>query len=366
MFSFENALLEFYRDVGPDGEIAKAFLSDDCTISRFVLGRNEHALACMNCRHVDGVVDDFAPAGSVWNGVPVISASSLPSGAVVVNCSMSIRPLSAHARVAAVGGVNVLAYADLMRISRQVPLPTFVAEFRTDYRAHEAKWRHLAAVLGDAASLTTLDALMRFRLTADYRFMKSFSVRIKEQYFDSVAPLSNSEVFVDCGGYDGDTVLEFCSRVNGYKRIYMFEPSPINFEKAGLRLAEVPNVELMQLGVSNESGILSFDGDAGSASAVTSSGPNVIRVVAIDEQISEQVTYLKMDLEGWELRALSGARRHLIDDHPRLAVAVYHKASDFWQIPEYILGLRTDYDIFVRHYTEGWSETVMYFVPRKK
>jgi hypothetical protein len=70
-----------------------------------------------------------------------------------------------------------------------------------------------------------------------------------------------------------------------------------------------------------------------------------------------------MDLEGWEIKALEGARQHIVADHPTLAIAVYHHPSDFWQIFEYVKNLRHDYNVFLRHYTEGWSETVMYFVP---
>jgi len=30
-----------------------------------------------------------------------------------------------------------------------------------------------------------------------------------------------------------------------------------------------------------------------------------------------------------------------------------------------VLGLREDYAVYLRHYTEGVFETVMYFVPRR-
>jgi hypothetical protein len=86
-------------------------------------------------------------------------------------------------------------------------------------------------------------------------------------------------------------------------------------------------------------------------------------VTTIDEEIKEPLSMIKMDLEGWELNALRGARRRIGQDHPKLAVAVYHCASDFWRIPEFVLGVRGDYTIYLRHYTEGWSETVMYFIP---
>ena len=71
-----------------------------------------------------------------------------------------------------------------------------------------------------------------------------------------------------------------------------------------------------------------------------------------------------MDLEGWELKALAGAKKHILEDHPKLAIAVYHHPSDFWRVFEFVISLRQDYKIFLRHYTESWTETIMYFVPK--
>jgi hypothetical protein len=73
-----------------------------------------------------------------------------------------------------------------------------------------------------------------------------------------------------------------------------------------------------------------------------------------------------MDLEGWEVQALTGARRHISEHRPKLAISVYHRASDFWRIPQLILGFCAQYDIYLRHYTEGWSESVMYFIPKRQ
>jgi FkbM family methyltransferase len=250
-----------------------------------------------------------------------------------------------------------------MRADSAVPVPSFVAEFRDDYGRNLTRWRELEASLADAESKSVLDALTRFRLSADYRYMASFSVRFDEQYFDPIIALSGSEVFVDCGGYDGDTVLEFLRRVESYERIYMFEPSPVNFGRARVRLDAIRDVELVPLGVSDSQSTLSFDAGAGSASAVSESGSTTISVVSIDDYVARPVTYIKMDLEGWELRALMGAKRHIVEDHPKLAVAVYHAAPDFWKVRETVLGLRGDYEIYLRHYSEGWSETIMYFIP---
>jgi len=69
--------------------------------------------------------------------------------------------------------------------------------------------------------------------------------------------------------------------------------------------------------------------------------------------------------EGWELQALRGASRHIANDYPALAISVYHHAGDFWRVYKLVMSIRRDYKVLLRHYTEGWSETVMFFLPIK-
>jgi hypothetical protein len=45
-----------------------------------------------------------------------------------------------------------------------------------------------------------------------------------------------------------------------------------------------------------------------------------------------------------------------------LAIAVYHRAADFRTVWRYARSLHPDYRVYLRHYTQGWSETVMFFV----
>jgi len=332
---------------------------------RYVLGRNPDALQCTKIVPVDGIVDDYAEAGTRWNGLPVVRADCLPEGSLVVNCSTSIRPLSAHARLESVRGIEVVAYADLVGQNALLPNPAFVESSRKDFIENPEKWRYLCSRLADAESTSVFDHLVLYRLSGDYRHMASFSVRFQDQYFDPVVRPSASEVFVDCGGFDGDTVLEFCSRNPKFRRIYVFEPSEANFAKACTRLRGIADVIILPLGVSDKNGSLSFNTGAGSASSVSQEGNVRIEVVTLDDYITEEVSFIKMDLEGWELNALKGSRRHIVEDHPKLAISVYHEPSHFWRVPEYVLGLRDDYDIYLRHYSEGWSETVMYFIPRR-
>jgi hypothetical protein len=48
-----------------------------------------------------------------------------------------------------------------------------------------------------------------------------------------------------------------------------------------------------------------------------------------------------------------------------LGIAVYHHPADFWRVFESVTALRSDYNLYLRHYTEGWTEMIMYSLPRR-
>lgn len=334
-------------------------------IKRFALGRNEHTQKLFGTVRLDGIVDDFAAPGTRWHGLDIIKGEDVPAGSVVINCSMSISPLSAGRRIAALGHITAVNYSDLCRDHHSpVAPPGFVAEARADLAANLARYAAIFERLVDRESRETFNKLMAYRLTADPAHMDGFTVRLSDQYFEPFLGSLSQAVFVDCGGYDGDTSEIFAARYPHYTKIHFFEPSAMNMQRAQERLAAVRDVDFIPLGVSDTAGTLRFDSDAGSASSVSDLGAASIEVTTLDAHLKAAVHFIKMDLEGWELSALKGAKEHIKTDAPILAIAVYHRISDFRDIPEYILSLQPGYDIYLRHYTEGWSETVMYFVPR--
>jgi len=359
-----TAILDAFAPLDPSCEKIVRTLRDGSAGPLFVMGKNAETEAVLKRLPVAGIIDDYAPPGQTWKGHPLVAASSVPPGAVVINTSTSIAPLSAARRIRAIPGVRPLAYADLMRPgSLDFPCPQFVGEARDAFLTHKARWQPIYGRLADPRSRQIFEQLLTFRLTADASAMAGCRVALNEQYFEPFAAPPSGAVFVDCGGFDGDTTEEFARHHPDFSRVYFFEPSTANLEKARSRLAAIRDIVFVGLGVSDQPGRLAFQADAGSASAISDSGDTVIEVTTLDQALPEPASFIKMDLEGWELPALKGAARQIVDNQPILAIAVYHRASDFWEIPEYVLSLGVDYDIFLRHYTEGWSESVMYFVP---
>jgi FkbM family methyltransferase len=326
-----------------------------------VIGRNDETEYLATILKIDGIIDDFNNADEYWKSIPLMRLNQVKKNSIILNCSTSISPVSVGNYLKKNGYLNVLNFSDFMSLESINHVPFFMKEMRDSIKQNEILWYGLYNSLCDKESRRTLIDIMRYRMTADPYFMKDYSVRIENQYFEKFMNY-NSEVFIDAGGYDGDTTIEFCRRYPDYKRIHFFEPSLKNISKAKENLVGLRGIHYHNIGLSDKDEEIGFDPTAGSASKIVSTSSNKIAVNTLDEVIKEKVSFIKMDLEGWEMKALKGASNHIKIDKPKLAIAVYHSSHDLLRIPEFILSLNPNYNIYLRHYTEGWSETIMYFI----
>jgi FkbM family methyltransferase len=340
---------------------ATEFLSG--AYQRVLFGCNEFSAELANHFDVASFVDDFRD-DRTFHGRPVITSQEIPSEAVVVNCVLSIKPWTAKKRAESISS-RVIDYGTLHAlVADRVPLPSFSQETLADLTLNAESWCGLRVSLADDYSRQVFDDVLHFRTTARPEFLSTYQFAPDQQYFDSIVKLEDNPVFVDCGGFDGDTTEQFVRRFPSFQEVHFFEPSAPNMAAAKTRLLGHDHITYHPLGVSNETGELRFDSDGGSASAISPTGSNTIRVTALDEALTGKVSMIKMDLEGWEIAALQGAKKIIAAQAPVLAIAVYHRPSDFWTIPRHVLEWQSNYDIYLRHYTEGWTETVMYFIPK--
>lgn len=351
--------------LSPQSALAREFVSEKSNFKRYVIGRNAQSREVINKIHVDGIIDDYVNDMIEWQGVPIRRLRQVEKDAFVLNCSTSISPVNVLKNLNKAGIKKIVGIHELILANGGVfNNPWFVEDQQKDYLDNTAEWHALFSLMEDEQSRQTLLDVMRYRLTANPVFMSSYTVRFNEQYFENFMELKE-EVFVDAGGFDGDTTEEFCRRYPDYRRVYLFEPSRKNMLQARARLASFDRIDYMELGLSDCDGELRFDSESGSASSVSISGSELIQVSSLDRAVVEPVSFIKMDLEGWEMRALAGCMRHIENDHPKLALSVYHAAEDFRRIPEYVLSLNQNYRVYLRHYSQGWSETVMFFLPWK-
>lgn len=88
----------------------------------------------------------------------------------------------------------------------------------------------------------------------------------------------------------------------------------------------------------------------------------------IDNIVKQQglsaVDLIKLDVEGAEPEVLRGMRETLAKHRPQLAISVYHWPEHMWELPLELMRLLPDYDFFLRHYSFGRWECILYGIPK--
>ncbi|MEA1053147.1 FkbM family methyltransferase [Lamprobacter modestohalophilus] len=328
---------------------------------RYVLGRNDFSAELGSCLTVDAFIDDFADVKE-FSGKPVIATEQVPEGSLVISTSISRLPKSAIAKLRH-HKLNVMDYFSFKKAS-DLPLldSPLLSEFTVEFDRHQDYYQKLYDRFADQVSKNIFESIISFRLMRDLSYLDGFEYIPERQYFEPFLLIRNEgEIFLDVGAYDGDTTEAFISQYPKYEKVHLFEPDSQNLERLSERLLGYDNIHAHPYGAWNENRKLNFR-SAGSASGIENGGEEEVDVRRIEDVIQGPVTYIKMDIEGSEAPAIEGAQSLIKKYRPRLAICVYHKSEDLRVIPQIILSMNNDYKVFLRHYTEGLDETVMYFV----
>jgi len=205
----------------------------------------------------------------------------------------------------------------------------------------------------------------RLVLLSDY-----IAINDLKAYFDTQIcgqPESN-EIFVDAGCLDFSTSCHFLKYYPNAMKIYAIEPNDNqiavirrNIEKTGFK-----NVKVINGALWSHDTTLSFNvHETKSASRVSENELSQrVKAYALDSIVKtdERITFIKMDVEGAELEALKGSEATIKRCRPKLAISVYHKPMDYVDIPLYIKSIVPEYKMYLRHYTNVDTETVLYAV----
>ena len=190
-----------------------------------------------------------------------------------------------------------------------------------------------------------------------------------DEYFEhDFFTYTNQEVFIDGGAYDGDTIEEFFTFTrNKFKKIYSFEPDANSCEIIKSKLWRYGDkVELYPYGLYDKRTRLAFKNDNkvySSHIVEKQEATSYIECISLDEVVGdEKVSFVKMDIEGAEMKALDGARNTIINNKPKLAICIYHKPNDLWEIPLKIHEMVPEYKLYIRHYGVRYYGTILFAV----
>ena len=232
---------------------------------------------------------------------------------------------------------------------------------------HFSEIDELYAQLEDDLSREILLEFINAKISGIPDKLAALNIKDENTYFPSFLPLTDNEIFVDCGAYDGDSIVSFLKHTNGkFDKIYAFEPDKSNIEKLKKNVPNYNNIEIIEKGCFSQRDVLYFKDDKGESSYISNEGNVRIEVDAIDNIVSGGVSYIKMDIEGAELEALKGAKNTIISNKPQLTICCYHRSADLYTIPRYIKSLNSSYKFYFRHYTPFSYEIVLYAISENK
>jgi FkbM family methyltransferase len=338
------------------------------------LGRRTLALLRAHGREVAAFVDnDPHRWGTAVEGVPVLSPDEASSrfasdGLAIVTIWRAEGGhdyLLTRAELNRRGWRRVESFIPLYWGLASDALPYLAIDVPTNILAAGDEVMAAAALWADEVSLDAYVKLVHWRLTADFAALPSIE---PNQYFAAgVVSVGDDEVFVDCGAFTGDTLVDVASRVGSWRSYHAFEPDPASFEALATAVATLPSalaerVHLYRAATADRPGTARFQATGLGSASLSAKGTYAVECVAIDDVLAEAPTFIKMDIEGAEADALRGAERSIRQGRPLLAISAYHRQADLWELPRQIHEMVPEYELFLRpHVAEGF-DTVLYAV----
>lgn len=226
----------------------------------------------------------------------------------------------------------------------------------------------LKEMLYDESSRNLVDAIVRYRTTGFVQDIPQPD-NLNDQYLPANLPTPPTSLrMLELGAFKGEDLLRFVSRGRIFDLAFCVEPDIGNYNSLVFEISrsEIPNVYPIPTGAWSETSQLKFKANGKTGAQLSENGEGSITVMRFDDLVgSNSINYIKMDIEGAELAAIEGLEKTIVNQLPHLALSVYHKPEDLWEIPRKIRLLAPDaYNFYLRVYGHQTFDTVLYCVPK--
>jgi len=234
----------------------------------------------------------------------------------------------------------------------------------------------LKEYLSDEVSKSVYDAVYQYYLTGDINEIvkvctteESYFIKEVKEYFQD-----RKFTLVDAGAYTGELLRGIIAAGLNVSKWYCFEVEQSNYEKLknNIEKNKLPSgmecicenhglwseqKELMVISQGVASKVVEEEGQANSY--------RKCKMETIDEYFKNiKIDMVKMDIEGAEMEALTGAVKTIKRDTPLLAISIYHYIEDYYRILQFIMKIAGGkYNYYIRQHAMIYGETILYAVP---
>lgn len=113
--------------------------------------------------------------------------------------------------------------------------------------------------------------------------------------------------------------------------------------------------------VSDSAGILKFMDNQDVVPNVNHEGNIIINADTIDKLCADS-SFIKLDVEGFEMNALKGASKTIAMNKPRVVIAAYHRREDCFALQLELKKYRSDYKFYFRWHRNVPDDVMLYAV----
>ena len=225
----------------------------------------------------------------------------------------------------------------------------FTCEF---YNEHYSEIKEAYELLCDDFSKNLFASIINYKLSGRPEYLKEFTSKIEEMY--QLLDTDSISVAVDAGAYNGDTIKEMRTYFKNINKIYAIEPDPKNCKKL-TKLAQATDecdIQIFECALWDKNSSASFSSSNNRNSSLINASHErkeiSVPTATLDTLVSEKIDFIKYDVEGAELEALSGSFNTINDHHPSLLISAYHKSEDIFSLINYMKKMHESYKFYLR------------------
>jgi FkbM family methyltransferase len=168
-----------------------------------------------------------------------------------------------------------------------------------------------------------------------------------------------NDIVVDCGAAEG--LFGFIT-ARRCKKVYLVEPLPDFIGALKMTFRPFKNTVILPYALGDKPGIGYLSMEDISSSLCKDKKGTKVRITTIDKLFFDKkipVTYIKGDLEGFEMNMLRGAIKTIKKYKPKIAITTYHMAEHASEISALLKKTVPQYEITLRGVEDRFGAPVM-------
>lgn len=222
---------------------------------------------------------------------------------------------------------------------------------REYYNSHTDEINKAYSLFEDEYSRLLYKEMIDFRLFGTPGLLHRVETMVDS--YTSLLSGKGIKTVIDCGAFKGDSTDDIITAISP-KEVYAFEPDPKTFIKLS-NYSESENrctVYPMNYALGSCDYESEFHSSGSRGSGIEGANhrgkTTTITTKALDGIFSKKIDMIKFDVEGNERDAICGARKIIERDQPAIALSLYHRSSDIFELPLLIKELCPDHKFYLR------------------